>query len=760
MGATGGRVRVGCIVARVILKVDALNTTDIFASANRVAMLECSSNLLELSWSYRPGSGGMWDGRASFRVERNSKAWKQLGRGRYGAAWIYREPDSGRDMTTFDANEGNRLLWFGTLENVSRDPEAEVVSCTLRGAGQILASTVIDMIDTPGGQGGTDTAEQLATNAVGQVAAQGPFPSSFIAAVGACARKVYIDEESISCSEVLEKLATQIGGSGVIAWGVRPAGGADDLGEIYFQPWASSLWERSAGFLVPSWPIRASSLLSLDVGRDTRKLANQIEVYLERDEFRFFAARATSESSIKRFGRRRLRIVDRNVQTTGQAKTVAAGKLEELGSPRLSLSAKFEDRLEPGDQAGASDGAESGLVQTAFAQGARPVNLMLEDLTPPAVVGVSPYVAALREEAALGNLLAVDTSSADLVDGRWHPNPHETSSFATNEGQLHVITGRFTGANPSANMSLWEIDRKLCLVLAHISGDNYQVALIQRQSGGWTTIGAGGVNVPFTLGAAGTNLDELQAFGILIWDNAGTGINSVRVYRIDSNGTRTTIGDWTAGVTPANYSTLGTQDWILVNGALGTGGTAVTNKPWSRDFDLVSFDVYTGAAQVSSPNFGAFDDATELLDAIGTKGPVFEAAATRILSTQLGFVSSGTGPSGTDECAVRWAYKSEGSPHTVERSVSAFIATQGASSFTEDATYTVFTNDWLLGGGAEKRYLGSGVEILPERVICTYQGANDPILVDLQGDAPATSVLGTIEALKRSVEEVQRTADE
>ena len=747
---------------QIVLKI-AQVSEEAFDPNQRVSLLEVSRNLIDLRWSYRPGDGGLWSGETKFRLAPNTRAWRQIRRGRYGAAAIYWEPESGRDMTTFDANESNRLLWIGTLENARIDPEdAEVCSAELKGAGEFLSDIVVNMADDGNSaHGGLDTISNLADNAADQAQAFDSrfdlFTADYIAAVGACARKAYIDEEDATVAETFRKLASRVGGASVLAWGARPAGGGDDMCSIYFQPWASSLWERSASFEVPSWHIGPHQLIGLQIGRKTRDVRNVIDVYGEKDGWPVFRNRAQSGPSIARHGVRKHRVTDTTARTLGELADIASGHLEEMASARLDVSLEFEETLDRGNQGDHADGEEAGLLQTAFAQGARPITVMMRDLTQPAELGEDKYTARLIQQSAVGNCLAIDTSNAGLTVGLWHPCPDiSTTSYITGsqQGQLHVIQGKFTGSNPAGSVNLWELDRHISIGLVQNSGDNYRVICLQRRSAGWTVIGTGPIDIPWTLGAAGTNLDEYHAWGIEIEALTALEPENILVHRVDSNGTKTTVASFT--VPAAQDAGVGTDDLILVNGALGTGGGALTTNSNCRSFDLYGFDVFAR----STNDFGEFTAESMLIDIAAIQG-TFKHARHRILHLELGLISEGTGISGTDECWVTFGYP-EAAPSGDENTHfggfhCSLLSSSASAGFLTDSSSPTSSNDWLLGGGEHKRYLGAGLELLPRLVDVEYQGRHSPLRVSIQGDAPATRLTGSLEAIREDISTLQRS---
>jgi hypothetical protein len=226
----------------------------------------------------------MHSGTAKFRLARDTRAWRQLKRGRHGSAFIYWEPENAREIADFDTNEANRLLWFGSIEDARLDPEAEICTVDLKGAGEFLEDVTVNLADDGNtAHGGTQSIEDLADNVADQAIAFDSrfdlFAGKYIAAVGACARVYRVDEEEITAAAALKQLAALIGGPTVVGWGVRPGTGADAGGTIYFQPWASSLWERSASFQIPSWHIGPRQLLKLAVGRKTRDVRNFVVVH-------------------------------------------------------------------------------------------------------------------------------------------------------------------------------------------------------------------------------------------------------------------------------------------------------------------------------------------------------------------------------------------------------------------------------------------------------------------------------------------------
>lgn len=746
---------------QIVLKI-AQVTDEIFDPAQRVTLLEVSRNLIDLRWSYRPGDGGLWAGETRFRLKPDTRAWRQIKRGRYGLAMIYWEPESGRDMATFDANEANRLLWIGTLENARIDPEdAEICEAELKGAGEFLQEIVVNMADDGNSaHGGLDTISNLAGNAADQAQAFDDrfdlFSTDFIAAVGACARKAYLDEEDATVSEAFSKLASRVGGSSVLAWGARPAGDGDDMCSIYFQPWASSLWERSASFEVPSWHIGPGQLLKLQIGRRTRDVHNVIDVYGEKEGWPVFRNRAQSGPSIARHGVRKLRVTDTTARTLGELADIASGHLEEKATARLDVSLEFEESLDRGNQGDHADGEEAGLLQTALAQGARPITVMLRDLTQPAKIGENTFTARLIQQSAVGNCLAIDTSHAGLTVGLWHPCPDISSGSyisTSTEGQLHVIQGKFTGSNPAGAVNLWELDRHVSIGLIQNSGDNYRVICLQRRAAGWTVIGTGPIDIPWTLGAAGTNLDEYHAWGIEIENTGTTAPESIIVYRVDANGTQTAVASFT--VPAAQDAGVGTDDLILVNGALGTGGGALTTNSNSRSFDCYGFDVFARATN----EFGDFTAQTMLTD-IATMRDTFKYARHRILHLELGLTSAGTGISGTDQCWVSFGFP-EAAPSGDEPTHfggfhCSLLSSSGSAGFLTDSSSPASSNDWLLGGGTYKRHLGAGLELLPRTVDVEYQGRNSPLRVSIQGDAPASRLTGALQAIQDDLSSLTR----
>lgn len=735
-------------------------TDELFDSAERRVLLELSRNIIDLRWSYRPGEGGMWSGEARFRVARNTRAWRQIKRGRLGAAFIYWEPEADRTMTGFDANEASRLLWFGGIENPELDPETEICTAELKGAGEFLSEVIVDLSDDgDSNHGGKQTVSALAENVADQAIAFDSrfdlFQSHYIAAVGACARKYRIDEESPAASSALKKLAAMIGGPTVIAWGVRAGGGADDMGEIYFQPWASSLWERSAGFLTPSWHIGPRQRRSLTIGRKTRDVRNFIVVHGEKDGWPVFRNEAQSGPSISRYGVRKERVTDDTAETLGELALVASAHLEEKATPRMDLSIQIAEPLDRGNQGGHADGEEAGLLQTALAQGGRPITVMLENLTVPAAVGESYAIARLIQQSTVANVLAIDTSDPGLTVGLWHPNA-DIATFShtgTLGAHLHVIQGRWTGANPNGVTLLWELDRKIAVGLNHMGGDNYQVVASQRQAAGWTTLGLGGVNIPWTLGAAGTNLDELHSWGIELRALGTT--YQLTVGRVDSNGTFTTVG--TFGITPGLDGGVGTDDLILINGGLGTGGGAVTTNNLCRSFDCQSYDVY---ASLSGTSYNGLTW-SQLLAEIANLGGPFKHSRDRILHCAFGLTEAGSGIGGSTAAWVRFGYPEHAPSGQENEHYGGFecslLSTHANAGYLEDTAYSASSNGWLLGGGSHKRYLGAGLEILPREVEVRYQGPHNPLLIDIRGDAIASRITGAIERVQEDLEEMRRS---
>lgn len=745
---------------QLVLKVDQL-TDRVFSNSvsyPRRCMLELSNSLISLRWQYRPADGGMWQGEVALRVPTNTKAWRQLKRGRHGAAWLYWEPTGRRTMTEFDAEEANRLLWFGTLQDVRLDPEGEICRAKLKGAGQYLKDFTIDMIDETTGTGGTDTIENHAEACA--LAAKN-FDGLFnlidfdaVAAVGAFARKTYLDESNTPASEILAKLASAIGGPGMVSWGIRPAGGADDLGELYFLPWASGLWERQDAWMAASWQIGPNQIESIEIGRRTSAIKNHVLVH-GKDGITNLFAEARSSPSIAKHGVHKHRVVDSSVKSVGHAALIASGILEESATPPADVTVVIQEPLDRGDQANHADGAEAGLLQTLIKGGGRPVVVMLKDLTPPAVLGEANYIARMIGGSGAAALVAIDTSSSGLSNGRWHPNPKADSNqdLENDDGVLYVQQGKFTGTNPSNTLCLWELDRKLCGVLGHYSGNNYVFVLLQHQSAGWTIIHTDTNLIPFTGGGTNKNLTDLHTFAYEVSASGTAGIDHVNAWFVDAAGVRTQVCN--QAVTVASYSSNGTEDVILVNGALGTGGGGVGTNAWCRSYDLSSFDAYSGDGATGTRDY-AGATATELIDELAGNGSLFKRAAARTLSLHLGIISEGTGAGGNDQCQVRWAYRSE----FEEKAGYHGTLTGGSSTgFTSDAGGCNPSNDWLIGGGSTKRYLGAGLEVAPREVTVTYQGPNNALRCEIRGAAPAATLTGVVETLKATVDTVQRLSD-
>ncbi|NQU47015.1 MAG: hypothetical protein HQ519_00065 [Planctomycetes bacterium] len=745
---------------QLILKIDQL--TDRVFSNNvlypRRCMLELSRNLINLRWQYRPAEGGMWQGEVEFRLPQNTKAWRQLKRGRHGAAWLYWEPEQNRTMTAFDAEEHNRLLWFGTLEDVRLDPEGEICRAKMKGAGQFLKDFTIDMVDETNGLGGTDTIKNHAENcALHAQIFDGFFnliDSDQVAAAGAFSRKAYLDESNTPASEILAKLASSIGGVGMVSWGVRPAGGADDLGELYFLPWSSGLWERTASWTVPTWQIGPKQIESIEVGRRTSAIKNHILV-LGKDGQKVYHGEARSSSSIAKHGVHKHRVVDSSVKSVGHAALIASGILEESGTPPADVTIVVAEPLDRGDQANHADGAEAGFLQTVVKGGGRSVVAMLNGLTSPASLGEANYIASMVGGSGAAALVAIDTSSSGLSNGRWHPNPKANNNLdlENDDGLLYVQQGKFTGSNPSNTMNLWELDRKLCGVLGYVSGNNYVFALLQHQTSGWTIIHTDSNLIPFQSGGTNKNLTDLHTFAFEVSASGTIGIDLVKGWFVDATGTRTLICNKT--VTPGSYSSSGTKGIILVNGALGTGGGGVGTNAWSRSYDLSAFDVYSGDGTSGTRDY-AGATAEDFIDELAGNGTLFKRAAARVLSLHLGMLSLGTGAGGTDQCQVRYAYRSE-----FERKVGfdATLTGGGGTTFTDDVSSNNPSNPWLLGGGGTKRYLGAGLEIAPREVTVSYQGRNNPLRVEIRGAAPAATLTGVVETMKGTIDTVQRLTD-
>ena len=642
------------------------------------------------------------------------------------------------------------------------DPgDSELCTVELKGAGEFLEDVTVNLSDDgDSSHGGKRTVSDLAENVADQAIAFDSrfdlFQDKYIAAVGACARVYRVDESEPSAAAAMAKLAGLVGGPTVMGWGVRAGGGADDGGTIYFQPWASSLWERSASFQIPSWHIGPNQLIKLEAGRKTRDVRNFVVVHGQKDGWPNFRNHAESGPSIARYGVRKERTTDASAQTLGDLADIAAATLEEKATPRLDVSVEIYEALDRGNQGDHADGEEAGLLQTAIAQGARPITVMLEDLTEPAKIGTAPTVARFVQQATVGNCLAIDTSHAGLTVGLWHPNSDIAtfSHLGGSSSHLHVIQGRFTGANPSGVAVLWELDRKIALGLYNVGGDNYQLVCSQRQAAGWTSLGLSGINIPWTLGAAGTNLDEEHSWGIELKANSPSSYSLI-VWRTDANGTTSAAGNFS--INPALDGGVGTDDLILVNGGLGTGGGSVSTNSYCRSFDLIGYDVY---AALSGGSYAGLTG-SQLLAEVAGKGGDFKHSAERILHVNLGLVSEGAGISGTDACWVRFGYPEfapSGQENTYYGGFDASLLTSHANAgFLEDSAYPVYSNDWLVGGGEHKRYLGAGLELLPRQVDVEYLGPDDPLKVSIRGDAPASRITGALETAQAQIEELQRT---
>ena len=343
-------------MAQVILRIfDA--TPNPWNTDTREVMIDVSSNLLDLSWDYKPAEGGVFGGKAKFRVVSGTPAYKKLTKGTAGPYWLYWLPDnaSERTITNLDAYEKNFILSFGTVENINLDVASNVCSVDLKGPAQHLANELVTEISTE-----KDLVGQIAYDVMtSMVTSNGLIRDITAQKSGASNRKINFKESKQKASGALRRLQSSVGGPNMFGYGIRPAGGAEDLGEVYFESFKGAD-ELASGNVKATWMIPKTEIVTLKARTRDSDVRNVITVSSNKTELpptatatssaTFFSGTARNAYSIDVHGERPLTVFDSSVRNATGATELASTLAEEKANPKDEIEVTANIELDGGSQ--------------------------------------------------------------------------------------------------------------------------------------------------------------------------------------------------------------------------------------------------------------------------------------------------------------------------------------------------------------------------------------------------------------------------
>ena len=788
--------------SRIYLVLDQ-GRDDIGDTTQRRALASFHKNLVELEWTYYSAAGGFGPATATVKIEEGTWARAQLGARNYSTAYIYWAPPETEgpvQMADFDDHEGEFLLWMGAVADVETSPKSDLVSLTMLGLGEFMQK---GSVTREGNQiRSIEENAELNSNAIEQNSWILDSTKSYQAILddGAMTKKVIYTDGYADYLQHSQALAELIGGHPQVAFGIRNAGGADDLGQFYFTMVADPGREQIssvAEFNQRQAPtISPLEVVEMSVDDDTTALVNAARVFVPWNGGLIISEGvAENATSVERYGRREVVVPDTSVSDQTQAADRAAALVAASSSPEILVNASLLHDPRPVEAPTAAGDTYLPLL-TALKKGDIKLPIPFQerssqdrsdrgDIVNGSFELTRSDVIQLKRSATAGTSVLVDCRTGSA--GKTVPNaPSGIFSAAPNikaGGDLSTSTALYhiqqawsdssellDGSGITKSCAVWELDRMLSLLMV-VQGTTPQTYVpglyYCDSSGNWNSVGAFTVFYGTTI--AKTDLTGgLDIFISLSSTIGGTELATVlvRIYRKsaskdDPSGVRTLL--WYGGLSVPTTSVIGTlgNRVFFLNKAFGSGAADQTDYPaLSKSVDIYQAQVYGNLGENNSTIFTYNGLSTaDFCDELAYQQPPFKHANKLLLDLHNGChrdIESDDVVSSRAVQLVHVAYIDTGA----FTDGGDFAHVMGDSAGTEvsalDTSLARKHNTWLLGPGSTgyASAMGPDLTVAPREVVCRLQG--DLVAIEIEGNARPLSASYAIQVAGEEIDKAFR----
>jgi hypothetical protein len=789
--------------SRIYLVLDQ-GRDDIGDTTKRRALGSFHHNLAELEWIYYSSAGGFGPAVATIKIEEGTWARAQLAARNYSTAYIYWAPPETEgpvQMADFDSHEGEFLLWMGAVADVEVSPKSDLVRVTMLGLGEFMEKA-------------SATRE---TNIIRSIKGNAEFNSNGLEGDswildntkayqallndGAMLKEVVYTEGWADYLQHTQALAELIGGHPQVAFGIRNAGGADDLGQFYFTMVADPGREQTSSVAefnerqAPS--ISPLEVLEVSVEDDTSSLINAARVFVPYNGgFLIREGTAENAASVARYGRREVVVPDTSVSDQTQAADRAAAMVAGSSSPEVLVSASFLHDPRPVEAPTAAGETYLPLL-TALKAGDRKIPIPFQERSSQDrskrgdVVNGSfelnrSDVIQTKKSATAGSCVLVDcrTGSAsksvpDAPTGIYSAAPDVKAGGDMNGSTVlyHIQTAwsdsseLLNGSGATKSCAVWELDRMLYLAMG-VQGttpQTYVPALYYCDGvGNWNSVGAWTVYFGSTI--AKTDLTG----GVDIFISLGASIGGtelasviVRVYRKsaskdDPAGLRTLL--WYGSINITTTSVIGTAGnrAFFVGKNEGSGPVDQTGVPaLSKSMDIYQVQVYGNLGEDDTTIFTYNGLSTaDFCDELAYQQPPYKHANKLLLDLHNGCHRDilADDVSGLRTVQLIHVCYIDNGTHTDGGDFAHLFGDVAGTEVSELApTLTRKHNTWLLGPGSTgyASAMGPDLTVAPREIVCRLQG--DLVAIDIEGNARPLSASYAIKVAGEEIDKAFRS---
>lgn len=793
--------------AKIVLVVDQ-RRDDLGDTDERRTLFQFCQNLVDLEWTYDCAAGGFGAGRAVAKVAEGTWGRRQLEASNYGAAHIYLLPGETESITLSDwqTAEADFLLWSGMVSDVELTPKSDLVRLELIGYGEFLA---LGETDRSSATVGTiqAAAERIALEVANGtwIADTGVTDYRKVMSGGVMARNVLYKEGLANNRSHMENLVRLVGGHPAACYGVRNAGGADDLGQVYFSMVAdpdreqtSSDTDFDARSAVSVNPLELEEVAVRD---DSSRVVNAVTVFRPWDGIEasniIYEGSAVNTASVKRHGLRERTVSDTSIEDRSQAADRAATYVAASSSPQRTVSASIVHDPRPVETPN-SAGEEYLPLLSALKAGDTKVVIPFQerggqDRADRGDISLSTFEpdvsdrVVLKQDSSTAACLIVDCRSGspsksvpNAPTGLYSAAPDISSGGdMESSATIYEIQMKWTdsselddGAGLLKSLAVWELDRQLFVALG-ARGTTPQtyipVVYYRNSSDTWTSAGSFTVNF-------GTHITKAQVeagltFSLAIYTNMiGTtdqiGGVQLRIYensetKDDPSGTRTLLWEGTRSLsTSLTYSTQGDRVFYVnkVYGNAIDDGTAYPGI--SKSVEVYGLTVYGSLGEKDGSNIQTwnglrFDDFS---DEIVYQSPLYKYANKRILDTHIGChraVESDDVVGANCQRLVHLAFAETGTFTDGGEFCGVYSSTAGTEVSAAATDEVRRHNYWLIGPGDTgfPAALGPDLAISVRTATCSLEG--DKVRIELEGDGQPFSASYAIDQNKQQTDQLQ-----
>jgi len=793
--------------AKIVLVVDQ-RRDDLGDTDERRTLFQFCQNLVDLEWTYDCAAGGFGAGRAVAKVAEGTWGRRQLEASNYGAAHIYCFPGETESIPIADwtTSESDFLLWSGVVSDVELTPKSDLVRLELMGYGEFLALGETDRSSATVGT------IQAAAERIALEVANGTWIADTtvtdyrqVMSGGVLARNVLYREGLATNQAHLDNLVRLVGGHPAACYGVRNAGGADDLGQVYFSMVADPDREQTssdADFDARSAvSVNPLELEEVSVRDDSSRIVNAVTVFRPWDGIEasniIYEGSAVNTASVKRYGRRERTISDTSIEDRTQAADRAATYVAASSSPQRTVSASIVHDPRPVET---PNSAGEGYLPLLSALKAGDTKVVIpfqergsQDRADRGDITLSTFEPEISDRIVLSKgvsnsaCLIVDCRSGspsksvpNAPDGRYSPAPLIDSgqdmdaSVTVYEIQMKwTDAGDLADGGTTANsLAVWELDRRLFLVLESqgTTPQTYLPVLYYRDgTNTWTNAGA------FTV-FTGSTITKAQAlagltFSLAIYTNMTGTTNQIsgaqlRIYensetKDDPTGTRTLLWDGTRSLLlTLTYSTEGDRVFF-VNKVFGNGlGDGSSSPSLSRAVEIYGLTVYGTLGELNASNLPTFNGLLfdAFSDEIVYQQPLYKHANKRLLDTHIGChraVEADDVVGTRCKRLVHVAFAETGTFTDGGEYCGVYSGTTGTEVSAAATDEVRRHNYWLIGPGDTgfPAALGPDLAISVRTATCSLEG--DKVRIELEGDGQPFSASYAIDQGKKQIDQLQ-----